>query len=127
MAKAFNYGKMQKLATGLLEQFNAADIALIKLVPGNGPAHNPGPSTKQTTKLSGVPLAITVNNATSMIVPGSLVQIGDLQVITNVVDGIEPTAADLMMIDGVTYRIVAFNKTPNGPSRVVWKFFVRRN
>lgn len=124
---AFDYGAMQKLATGLLTDFNQGEIALIVTTPGTGPDHNPGPPTRATKQLKGTASAsFSVTGASKAYKPGFLVQIGDVKVTTEVLDGVDPEMSDKLTIDGREYNIVGFIRSPEAGITVAWSFYVRK-
>jgi len=122
----FNYGAMQKLATGLLTDFNQGTISLVVVTPGNGPPSNPGPSTRTPIAVKGVASSAFGKGASKTYSDGTLIQTGDLKVTTEVIDGIDPKLTDKIVIDGREYRIIHFNRVPDPGVIVAWIFFVRR-
>jgi len=125
---AFDYQKMQTLATKLLTDFNQGVINLIVVTPGNGPPSNPGPSVRQPpTLLKGAAnAAFSVRGASKTYADGTHIQRGDIKVVTKVLAGIDPKLTDKITLDGTEFNIIHFNKIPESGTTVAWVFFVRR-
>lgn len=117
------YARMQKLGTRLLTDFSQGTIEYVKMVPGAGPAHNPGPSTPQTTVLKAVARPV---KGTILLDPNSLIKAGDLKVTAAIVAGLTPSTSDKIKIDGKTYTIIKIDVLPPAGTPAVWAFYVRR-
>lgn len=120
------YDEMQKVAQELLgdPEFNqggVGKIEYVRIVPGNGPVDNPGPSTTVVT-----PLDAAARGASFKYVQAGLAAAGDLQVTAAIVPGLIPSGADFIDIDGVRYKIMQILNRPSAGTKVVWTFIIQR-
>jgi hypothetical protein len=116
------YDQMNSIADDLLTRFDQGGISLLRMTPGTGPAHNPGPSTSVETPLKAT--ARPVKGAQYM-AADSLIKMGDLKVAAKVVDGITPTTGDKIKIGTKIYTIIRFDPTPPAGVTVAWIFYIR--
>ena len=117
------YALGKRISTKLLTDFNMGAIELIRMVPGNGPAHNPGPATPTPVALKAVARPV---KGSVLLQADSLIKEGDLQVTAAIIDGIKPSTSDKIKIDGQIYTIIKINVLPPAGVASAWAFFVRR-
>lgn len=125
---AFDYGKMQTLATNLLTDFNQGVINLITVTPGSGPPSNPGLPVRSAPKLlkGAASAAFSVRGASKTYADGTNIQRSDIKVVSKILAGVDPKLTDKITLDGKEYNIIHFNKIPETGTTVAWMFFVRR-
>lgn len=115
------YDEMQTLAKSVLKDFKQGVIQLAHRVPAAGPIDEPGEPTEIIYDLDA-----TAKGASYKFVQSGLALATDLMVTAAVVDGVTPSSADFIVIDGVRYKIVQFLPPPAAGTNVVWKFIVRK-
>lgn len=115
------YDEMQQIASDLLNEFKQGSIAYVAIVPGNGPADNPGASTPTEYPLDAVAKGVAYKY-----VKDGLALSTDLTVTAAVIAGLVPDMKGFIKIDGVRYKIMQDISTPGAGSRVVWKWIVRK-
>jgi hypothetical protein len=115
------YDDMQKIASDVLKEFKQGTIRYIDIVPGSGPADEPGAPTKTAYDLDAVAKGVSYK-----FVKDSLALSTDLTVTAAVQSGFTPNMRGLVEIDGVEYKIVQDISTPAAGTRAVWKWIVRK-
>jgi len=118
------YQEMQNLANDLLSDpdFKQGVIEYVRIVPGSGPADNPGPLTPVKTELPGG----VVKGVSFKYVKDGLALSTDLTVTVPVHPDITVDMRDFIDIDGTRLKIVQDISSPAAGTRVVWKFIVRK-
>lgn len=121
------YSDLQKVAAGVFEQFKQGSVVHVRIVPGVGPADDPGePITVET------PIAATVSKAGGtgrkgqQFVKQGLALVTDLIVSTGVKEGVTFTMADMIKIDGVSYKIISIVTSPAAGIPIAYQIIVRR-
>lgn len=116
------YDDMQGIATELLTEFKQGVISYVKVTPGSGPAHNPGPSVPVPTLLQG---AVSRGIAWKYVNSGLGVA-SDLQVTHSVQAGVVPEINGFYDIDGLRYKVVNIVKKPAAGTTVAYVAIVRK-
>lgn len=116
------YDELQGVAGEILADpdFKQGVISLIRSTPGTGPVDDPGPSTLVTVPLNAVAAGVPFK-----FIQGNLAIAGDLMVTASIVEGVDPTLADFIDIDGKRYKVIQYVPTPPAGVAVVWKWIVR--
>lgn len=122
------YKQMRGISTDLLTRFNQGSLALVKITPGTGPAHNPGPPVRQPPRVikGAASAAYSVRGGSKSYRDGTMVLVGDIKVVVAPLTGVDPAPSDKITIDGKEYNIVQFDKIPEPGVTVAWVFYVRR-
>ncbi|AHJ10701.1 hypothetical protein P106B_18 [Rhizobium phage vB_RglS_P106B] len=115
------YDEMQNIASDVLSEFKQGTINYIKIVPGAGPADDPGPSTPTPYALDAVAKGVSFK-----FVKDGLALSTDLTVTAAVRSDLVPDMKGFIEIDGVRYKIVQDISTPAAGTRAVWKWIVRK-
>lgn len=117
------YDEMRDIATEILTDpdFKQGTIEYVRIVPGNGPIDNPGPSTPVVTLIPGG----VAKGVSYKYVKDGLALSTDKTVILPVTPGVTPNMKDFIDIDGIRHKIVQDISAPAAGGRVVWKFIVR--
>lgn len=118
------YDEMQQIARELLNDpdFKQGTIRYIAIVPGNGPADNPGPSTAVPHDIPGG----VAKGVSYKYVKDGLALSTDKTVILPIVAGLVIDMKGFIEIDGVRHKIVQDISTPAAGTRVVGKYIVRK-
>lgn len=116
------YDEMRVFAGDMLAEFTQAEIKLIRPVKGSGPGYNPGAKNP--------PLEFTfrggVGKGVKKFVAGTTVTVDELQVITDVLDGVTPSRSDQLSIDGVLHPIIEIENKPAIGRPIVHVFKVQK-
>lgn len=116
------YDEMRAVAADLLEEFSQATIKLVRVTKGGGPGYRPGdPTTTETTYRGGVGKGVN-----KKFIQGTTVVVSELQVITDVVDGIEPLISDKLSINGKIHNIKQIENVPALGTPIIHKFTVEK-
>lgn len=119
MAKRFNYGAMQTVATGLLGQFQQGVVSLKRRVPGTPDPDHPELDVPDDAPVV-VPLLAVVKRLHRRYVEGKLiVETGDM--VTFAVPSVEPLNSDLLVIDGKDRTITNLTPIPAAGTPVSYK------
>lgn len=116
------YDEMQQVATELLTDFNQATISLVTVTPGNGPAHNPGPSAEVVTALKGA----VARGVKFKYVQRGLAVASDLQVTHYVHPTVTPAMNGFVDINGQRLKIVHIEVKPASGTPVAYTLIVRK-
>lgn len=118
------YEEMQQIGRELLTDpdFKQGTIRYIEIVPGNGTADNPGPSTLVPHDIPGG----VAKGVSYKYVKDGLALSSDKTVTLPVVAGLTIDMKGFIEIDGAKHKIVQDISTPAAGTRVVWKFIVRK-
>lgn len=115
------YSDMQNVAAEILGEFKQGVIAYIGVTPGNGPAHNPGPSVEAAPVIvSGVARGVKAKY-----VDGTTIVATDLQM-TMPGKGVAPAMNGFVTIDGVRHKIVHIDRKPSAGTVVAWTVIIRK-
>lgn len=115
------YSDMQNVAKSVLKDFNQGEIAYVQMVPGNGPADNPGSPTPVTTVFEGA----TARGVEWKFLSNTNVLASDLQI--TIPGGIvEPEPEGYFTVDGTHYKIVEIRRTPAAGTVVTYTVIVRK-
>jgi hypothetical protein len=117
------YDEMQQIASDVLGDptFKQGVIHYVAVVPGNGPADNPGPSVTAEYELEAVCKGVSFKY-----VKDGLALSTDKTVVAAVRADVTPNMNGFIKIDGVKHKIVQDISTPAAGTRVVWKWIVRK-
>lgn len=115
------YDEMQKIASGVLKEFKQGAIKYVEIVPGAGPADDPGAPTTNEYQLDAVAKGVSFK-----FVKDGLALSTDLTVIAAVQSGFTPNMKGFVEIDGARHKIVQDISTPAAGTRAVWKWIVRK-
>lgn len=115
------YDEMQNLASEVLREFKQGKIEYVTLVPGAGPADDPGAPTYVKKEVDAVSRGVSYKY-----VKDGLALSTDLTVTMAVDPAITPNMRNFIDIDGVRYKIVQDISAPAAGTRAVWKFIVRK-
>ena len=115
------YDEMQAAASEVLKEFKQGVIEYVNVVPGSGPADNPGPATETFIVLDAV-----ASGAKFKYVSTGLALASDLQVVMAVHPDITPKMNGFIRIDGVRYKIVQVVDIPAAGTAVVYTLIVRK-
>ena len=116
------YDEMRDIASDLLQEFKQGVIHHVRIVPGSGPADDPGPSTTVITLLIGG----VARGVSYKYVKDGLALSTDKTVTFPVVDGLTVEMRDFIDIDGERHKIVQDISVPAAGARVVYKFIIRK-
>ena len=114
----FDYDRMQRTATRLIDRFRQGEVLLTRSapsVPDHGAPWTPGPPTETVYEL-----AATVVRVHQRYENGALiVQTGDM--VTFAVPPVTPMITDKLTIDGVARSITNLTPVPAAGTPVAWK------
>jgi hypothetical protein len=116
------YSEMQGVATELLTEFKQGVIQYVQIVPGSGPAYNPGPSQE---------IPVTINGATAGGISFKYVKMGlgvagDMQINMAVQANITPAINGFVKIDGVQYKITQIIPKPAAGIPVTYTLIAKK-
>lgn len=116
------YDEMQQIASELLgdPDLGQPGISLVQVVPGNGPAHNPGPSTRTVTPVNGVARGVSFKYVTSGLAVAS-----DLQA-TIPADTVVPKVGDKMIVQSRELEITQVIPKPAAGTVAVYTCILKR-
>lgn len=100
------YQDMQDVASGLLKEFKQGSVIYVRINPGVGPAHNPGPSSETLIPLNGA----VAKGATYKYLALGLASHGDKQVTMSA--QLVPALADFVIVDGIRYKLKSIEGRP---------------
>lgn len=123
----FDYGRMQKTATRLMERFKQGTVTITRVTPGTPDPSTPWlpvAGTPVSYDLSATVSAITVDQATSKFIDGTTIKATDL-VVTCAVPPIEPDAGDSVALDGKPLIVLKVLRLPAAGTAVAFKFIVK--
>jgi len=121
------YDDMQSVASELLAEFNQGVIAYIRVTPGVGPAHDPGPATETP-----VPVDATARGVKFKYVQNGLALATDLQVTAAAIPALitdfanETVVRGFVTIDGLRYKIVQAIPKPAAGVPAAFTLIVRK-
>lgn len=115
------YADLQKVASDVIGEFKQGEMVYIGLTAGTGGTiDNPAEPVETETAFNGV-----ARGAQFKYVDNSKIFASDLQ-ITMPADGVTPTLAGFIEIDGTRYKIVGVDAIPPAGTPVAYRVFVRR-
>lgn len=114
------YSELQPVVADVLREFKQGVIQYVEMVPGSGPADDPGPATPQTTTINAVARGVSFKY-----VDNSLVLQSDFQV-TMPGDGVEPNMSGFIKVDGVPHKIIKIIRKPAAGPVVAWVPIIRK-
>lgn len=115
------YDELQPVVTGLLSEFGQGSVSYIRVVPGNGPADDPGASVSTP-----FPVNAAVRGVQFRYVQNGLAAASDLQLTMNVSPDFVPDLRGFVEIDGVRYKIVQILPKPAAGTPVAYVLIVRK-
>jgi hypothetical protein len=123
------YDDMRGVASDLIGEFDQSKgtgeesdgLWYVAVVPGTGPADDPGPSTPTRTKLDA-----TARGVSFKYVDNSLILATDLQLTTPAREGFAPNMKGRIEMDGASYKIVAIHNVPPSGVTVTHRIFFRK-
>lgn len=115
------YQELQGVASELLAEFDQGGIFYIAVVPGSGPAQNPGPSTETPFKVEGVARGVSFKYIDNKSVVAS-----DLQITMAVDARYTPNEKGFALIDGVRHKVIQAIRKPAAGTPVAWTIIVRK-
>lgn len=115
------YAEMQGLAGSILREFKQGDISYARIVPGNGPADDPGEPTEVTTSFPG-----TAKGVDFRYIDGTNIVATDGQVMMPADLGVVPGIEGYITIDGRKHRIVKVASIPPAGTPVVHLIIFKR-
>ena len=115
------YSELQNVTKEIMGEFKQGEVRLVKITKGGGPAHNPGPSTKQYYSLNA-----TAKGVSFKYVAQGLAIESDIEVTSSVRNDVEPSDTDIIELDGIEYKIVKDVSVPAIGTKIAWKFIVRK-
>jgi hypothetical protein len=114
------YDDMRGIASELLNEFQQGKIEYVELVPGDGPADNPGVPTDRPVTVPGV-----VRGVKFRYIDNKNVVASDLQA-TIPVDLVTPMMNGFMRVDNSRYKIVQIVPKPAAGEPVVHVVIFRK-
>lgn len=96
-------------------------VNYIRIVPGNGPVDDPGPSVSTPFGINA-----TANGVAVKYVTLGLAQASDMQLLAPVDTRYTPDAKDFIECDGKSYKIVQIMPKPAIGTPVAYLFIIRR-
>lgn len=117
------YDEMQQIVSDIIgdPEFKQGVIHYVAVVPGSGPADNPGASVTTEYELDAVAKGVSYKY-----VKDGLALSTDKTVVSAIRSDVTPDMKGFIKIDGVRYKIVQDISTPAAGTRVVWKWIVRK-
>lgn len=124
------YDDMQTVAKGLLKEFDQTSgdgtdpndgIWYLRLVPGGGPADNPGAPTETGYKVDGVS-----RGAQFKFVDGTTILQSDKQITLPVDTRFTYDIGSFIRVDGARYKIFQVDKVPPSGVTVANRIFARK-
>lgn len=117
------YDELRPVATELLTEFKQGVMQYIKVVPGAGPADDPGAATETTYTLVGG----TARGVQFQYVQGGMAVASDSQVTIPVDSRFVPEITGFFVMNNVRYKIVQVIKLPDGePIPVAYTLIIRK-
>lgn len=115
------YSELQPVVQEILTEFAQGIVSYVRVIPGNGPKDDPGPSRFET-----VEIPASVRGAKFKYVQNGLAVASDLQVTTHGLLPFEPNARDMIDIDGARHKIHQMLPKPAAGPVVAFVFIVRK-
>lgn len=115
------YDEMQALATEVLGEFKQGAISYIRVVPGNGPADDPGAPVETAFALSAAMRGVKFKYTQS-----GLALASDMQVTMAVRPDVTPDMRGFIEADGIRYKIVQILPKPAAGTPAVYTLIVRK-
>lgn len=125
------YEDLQGVASGLLKEFDqkapgdpsptSNGIYYVAVVPGSGPAQNPGPSVETPYKVDGVARGVSFRYIDNKNVVGT-----DEQITFAVNPAFVPNEKGFVLIDGKRYKVIAFFRKPAAGTPVAYTLVIRK-
>lgn len=113
------YDDMADMASDLLQEFDQGGLVLMRQVAGNGPPHNPGPTTWVDEPIAGVAEGVTGEH-----LKDSLIQSSDLAV--TMPGHAHPAMTDRVKSAGQEYTIVKITPIPAAGTPAAYEVIIRR-
>ena len=114
------YDDMQGIASNLLNEFKQGEIKYIAVIPGIGPADNPGASQEVPYILDAVAKGVSFRY-----IDHTNILATDLQ-ITMPGAGVVPLPNGFMMVDGVRHKIIQIIPKPAAGTPVAFSVIIRK-
>ena len=114
------YAEMQDVAVDLFGEFQQGKIAYVEIVPGNGPADDPGPA-----KDVPYPLTATARSVSFKYVDGTSILTSDEQ-ISMPGKGVEPKMSGFVIKDDTRYKIIGIKRKPAAGPVVAYTVIIRK-
>lgn len=115
----FNYGRMQKTASRLIDRFSEQTIQLDRVVGATVVAGVDTPGSDEQYNVAAVITPYLANQVDS-----TNIQSGDLQIVIKF--DIEPLMNDKLTIDGDTYKIVSIERFKPSLTALGYRIQVRK-
>jgi len=127
------YDDMQSIASNLLREFDQGGIWFIRMVPGDGPADDPGEPVPETHKLDGAARGVKMK-----FVDGTNILASDLQASVAVHSAIRPDEPDTYValtgknatpdqaLAAPRFKVVQIDQVPATGTPVSFRIFFRR-
>lgn len=115
------YDEMKQVAAEVLAEFAQGDVKYIHMVPGSGPADDPGPATPTL-----YPINSAVSGAAFRYVQSGLALKTDFQVTVAGNLPVVPDQRGFVTVDGVTHKIVGIDKKPSAGPVVAYILIIRK-
>jgi hypothetical protein len=116
------YGEIQKIALGVLKEFNQGVISYLKITPGNGPVDDPGLGYTTSYLLEGA----AARGVEFRYIRNNLALASDSQIVMSVDARFTPNILDFVEKDGVRYKIIQVIKKPDAGEVVAYVLIVRK-
>lgn len=113
------YDELRPVAASLLKEFKQGEVQLVNIVTSGDPD---SPTNLETV----IDLDAVCSGVSYRYVKDGFALESDLTVTASVVDGVNPSMNDFIMVDGVQYKIIRDISPPAAGNKIVWKFIVRR-
>lgn len=114
------YKDLQGITKDIMSEFKQGSVQLVKVTQNRGTIDDPGQVTETIHDLDA-----SVTGVSFRLVRRGIAAETDQMVTSSVIDGVEVTARDFILIDGVRHKIVSDQSVPAAGVKVAWKFVVR--
>jgi len=125
------YQELKGVASELLAQFDQKEpgdanpasngIYYVRVVPGSGPAANPGPSVETPFKVDA-----TARGVSFRYIDNKSVVASDLQITHAVHPGFVPDEKGFVLIDGVRHKVIRAIRKPAAGTPVAYTLVIRK-
>lgn len=116
------YEDLQKVSADVLTQFDQKNIQLLQFSQGEGGTPDePAENVEVVHDLRGVAKGVSFKYLKDNFITSS-----DVEVTTNVLNGVQPSLNDFIVMDEIRYKVLQFEQIPAAGTACVWKFIVRK-
>lgn len=115
------YSGMAQIGSELIREFQQGEVHYVTLIPGNGPAYDPGEPTEVET-----PVPAVARGVQFKYIDGTNIVASDGQIMIPADVGVLPTIQGFIKVDGRKHRIVSCTAIPPAGTPVAYRVIYKR-